>query len=65
VIPSTPEITQVVFENGALFPTIYWNGSEDVLKPSIRFRRAHNDQDWVRGFVKNVYWFKASCPLAS
>nr|QFO86705.1 IL-23R [Ctenopharyngodon idella] len=46
VIPSTPKITQVVFENGGLSPTIYWNGSDDVLKPSLRFRTAHNDQDW-------------------
>lgn len=53
VIPSTPKITQVVFENGGLSPTIYWNGSDDVLKPSLRFRSAHNDQDWVR-----VRWFK-------
>ncbi|XP_077054646.1 interleukin-23 receptor isoform X2 [Siphateles boraxobius] len=54
VIPSTPEITQVVFENGALSPTIYWNGSEDALKPSVRFRRAHNDQDWDLGRVTEL-----------
>ncbi|CAM4625642.1 unnamed protein product [Leuciscus chuanchicus] len=54
VIPSTPEITQVVFENGALSPTIYWTGSDDVLKPSMRFRRAHNDQDWDLGRVTEL-----------
>ncbi|XP_067315992.1 interleukin-23 receptor isoform X2 [Pseudorasbora parva] len=54
VIPSTPEITQAVFENGVLSPTIYWNGSEDVLKPSLRFRRAHNNQDWALGRVTEL-----------
>ncbi|XP_067229666.1 interleukin-23 receptor isoform X1 [Chanodichthys erythropterus] len=54
VIPSTPKITQVVFENGALSPKIYWNGSEDVLKPSLRFRSAHNDQDWGLGRVTEL-----------
>uniref|UniRef100_A0A673IVX1 Interleukin 23 receptor n=1 Tax=Sinocyclocheilus rhinocerous TaxID=307959 RepID=A0A673IVX1_9TELE len=48
LIPSTPEITRVVFENGTLSPTIYWNGSEDNLKPILRFREAHYDPDWVR-----------------
>ncbi|KAK7144841.1 hypothetical protein R3I94_011053 [Phoxinus phoxinus] len=60
VIPSTPEITQVVFENGALSPTIYWNGLEDVLKPSMRFRRAHNDQNWDLGRVTEL---QAGCIL--
>uniref|UniRef100_A0A8C1G0G4 Interleukin 23 receptor n=1 Tax=Cyprinus carpio TaxID=7962 RepID=A0A8C1G0G4_CYPCA len=48
LIPSTPDITRVVFENGTLSPTICWNGSEDILKPILRFREAHDNQDWVR-----------------
>uniref|UniRef100_A0A672TDC3 Interleukin 23 receptor n=1 Tax=Sinocyclocheilus grahami TaxID=75366 RepID=A0A672TDC3_SINGR len=48
LIPSTPDITRAVFENGTLSPTICWNGSEDILKPILRFREAHDDQDWVR-----------------
>ncbi|XP_016346943.1 interleukin-23 receptor-like isoform X2 [Sinocyclocheilus anshuiensis] len=54
VIPSTPEITRVVFENGTLSPTIYWNGSEDNLKPILRFREAHYDPDWRLGSVKEL-----------
>uniref|UniRef100_A0A671LGY9 Interleukin-23 receptor-like n=1 Tax=Sinocyclocheilus anshuiensis TaxID=1608454 RepID=A0A671LGY9_9TELE len=46
LIPSTPDITRVVFENGTLSPTICWNGSEDILKPILRFREAHDNQDW-------------------
>uniref|UniRef100_A0A9J7YMZ0 Interleukin 23 receptor n=1 Tax=Cyprinus carpio carpio TaxID=630221 RepID=A0A9J7YMZ0_CYPCA len=42
----TPDITRVVFENGTLSPTICWNGSEDILKPILRFREAHDNQDW-------------------
>ncbi|XP_016140187.1 leukemia inhibitory factor receptor-like [Sinocyclocheilus grahami] len=54
VIPNTPEITRVVFENGTLSPTIYWNGSEDNLKPILRFREAHYDPDWRLGSVKEL-----------
>ncbi|XP_052455674.1 interleukin-12 receptor subunit beta-2-like [Carassius gibelio] len=54
VIPGTPEITRVVFENGTLSPAIYWNGSEDTLKPVLRFRETHDDQDWVLGSVKEL-----------
>uniref|UniRef100_A0A671T0G3 Interleukin-23 receptor-like n=1 Tax=Sinocyclocheilus anshuiensis TaxID=1608454 RepID=A0A671T0G3_9TELE len=54
LIPSTPEITRVVFENGTLSPTIYWNGSEDNLKPILRFREAHYDPDWRLGSVKEL-----------
>uniref|UniRef100_A0A9J7X229 Interleukin 23 receptor n=1 Tax=Cyprinus carpio carpio TaxID=630221 RepID=A0A9J7X229_CYPCA len=46
VIPGTPKIARVAFENGTLSPAIYWNGSEDKLKPILRFREAHDDQDW-------------------
>lgn len=53
VIPSTPDITRVVFENGTLSPKICWNDSEDISKPILRFREARDNQDWVR--VK--YWF--------
>uniref|UniRef100_A0A672MXE7 Interleukin 23 receptor n=1 Tax=Sinocyclocheilus grahami TaxID=75366 RepID=A0A672MXE7_SINGR len=54
LIPNTPEITRVVFENGTLSPTIYWNGSEDNLKPILRFREAHYDPDWRLGSVKEL-----------
>ncbi|XP_073707243.1 interleukin-23 receptor [Garra rufa] len=59
VIPNTPEITQVVYENGTLSPTICWDGSEDMLKPILRFRKAH-DQDWAQGSVKEL---QAGCIL--
>ncbi|XP_051568863.1 uncharacterized protein LOC127449464 isoform X2 [Myxocyprinus asiaticus] len=48
VIPSTPEITKIAFEKSSLSPTIYWKSSEDSLKPSLRFRRAHDTQDWEK-----------------
>uniref|UniRef100_A0A8C1YZM8 Interleukin 23 receptor n=1 Tax=Cyprinus carpio TaxID=7962 RepID=A0A8C1YZM8_CYPCA len=54
LIPGTPEIARVAFENGTLSPAIYWNGSEDKLKPILRFREAHDDQDWSLGSVKEV-----------
>ncbi|XP_016335786.1 interleukin-23 receptor-like isoform X1 [Sinocyclocheilus anshuiensis] len=60
VIPSTPDITRVVFENGTLSPTICWNGSEDILKPILRFREAHDNQDWGQGSVKEL---QAGCIL--
>ncbi|XP_016087975.1 interleukin-23 receptor-like [Sinocyclocheilus grahami] len=60
VIPSTPDITRAVFENGTLSPTICWNGSEDILKPILRFREAHDDQDWGQGSVKEL---QAGCIL--
>ncbi|KAK2889270.1 hypothetical protein Q8A67_014645 [Cirrhinus molitorella] len=60
LIPSTPVITRVVFENGSLSPTICWNGSEDMLKPILRLRKAHDDQDWAQGSVKEL---RAKCIL--
>ncbi|XP_043098683.1 interleukin-23 receptor isoform X2 [Puntigrus tetrazona] len=51
VIPSTPHITRVVFENDTLSPAICWNGSEDILKPVLRFRQAHENQDWTEDQV--------------
>ncbi|KAF4112281.1 hypothetical protein G5714_007076 [Onychostoma macrolepis] len=60
VIPSTPDIARVVFQNGALSPTICWNGSEDILKPILRFREAHDRQDWDQGSVKEL---QAGCIL--
>uniref|UniRef100_A0A8C2CEM8 Interleukin 23 receptor n=1 Tax=Cyprinus carpio TaxID=7962 RepID=A0A8C2CEM8_CYPCA len=54
LIPGTPKIARVAFENGTLSPAIYWNGSEDKLKPILRFREAHDDQDWSLGSVKEV-----------
>lgn len=54
VIPSTPEITKVEFQNGSFSPTIHWKSSDDSLKPSIRFRSVHNNQDWVLGNVTEL-----------
>ncbi|XP_056315064.1 interleukin-23 receptor [Danio aesculapii] len=54
VIPSTPEIMQILFENGSRFPTIYWDGSDDSLKPSLRYRRAHDDHAWELGNIAAV-----------
>ncbi|KAI2663627.1 Interleukin-12 receptor subunit beta-2 [Labeo rohita] len=58
VIPRTPDIARVVFENGTLSPTICGDGSEDMLKPILRFRKANDDQDW--GSVKEL---RAGCVL--
>lgn len=47
MIPITPEITKVEFNNGSFSPTIRWESSDDSLKPSLRFRSVDNNQDWV------------------
>lgn len=48
MIPSTPDITKVEFKNGSFSPTIHWERFDDLVKPSIRFRGAHYNEDWVR-----------------
>ncbi|XP_051987117.1 interleukin-23 receptor isoform X1 [Xyrauchen texanus] len=55
VLPSTPEIENITFENGSLSPTIHWKSSEDSLKPSLRFRRAHYMQDWGMGNITELH----------
>nr|XP_021332420.1 interleukin 23 receptor isoform X1 [Danio rerio] len=54
VIPSTPDIMQILLENGSRFPTIYWNGSDNHFKPSLRYRRAHGNHAWVLGNIAVV-----------
>ncbi|NP_001106978.1 interleukin-23 receptor [Danio rerio] len=54
LIPSTPDIMQILLENGSRFPTIYWNGSDNHFKPSLRYRRAHGNHAWVLGNIAVV-----------
>ncbi|XP_056605694.1 interleukin-23 receptor isoform X1 [Triplophysa dalaica] len=54
VIPITPEITKVEFNNGSFSPTIRWESSDDSLKPRLRFRSVDNNQDWVLGKVTEL-----------
>ncbi|TRY77658.1 hypothetical protein DNTS_005803 [Danionella cerebrum] len=51
VIPSTPEITHIFFENGSLSPKISWNDSDDTLKPFLRYRKLHPLQAWTQGNI--------------
>ncbi|TSL22043.1 Interleukin-12 receptor subunit beta-2 [Bagarius yarrelli] len=50
-IPSRPQIEAIVFPRDSLSPIIHWHSTDNMenLKPSLRFRIAHDSSDWMGG----------------